>query len=235
MFDSKNIKEYLMTINPTVSVGLMSADFLNLGQAISTMELAGVKLLHIDVMDGNFCPSLTIGPPVIKQIKTSMLLDVHLMINNPIESLGQYVDAGAQLITVPFESTIHSHRLLQTIKEMNPDILRGIALNPGTDVSVVEPLLDELDMVVLLAVNPGWNGQKFIQAVKPKFEKLNLLIKNTKKEIITVIDGGVSLENIEDISFMKPGIVISGSAVFKGNSVESNVKCMIDTLKKAHN
>lgn len=233
MVETENLKQYLKTINPTISVGLMSADFLKLGEAISTLEKANVKLLHIDVMDGNFCPSMTIGPPVIKQLKTSMLLDVHLMIANPLASLDQYVDAGAQLLTIPFESTIHSHRVLQVIKEMNPGIIRGIALNPGTDVSVLEPLLDELDMVVLLAVNPGWNGQKFIPAVKVKFEKLKLLLKTRGKELITVIDGGVSLDNIEEISLMKPDIVISGSAIFKGNTVERNVKFMIDSLKRS--
>jgi len=233
MIDSKNVKEYIRSISPAISVGLMSADFLNLGQAISTLEEAGVKLIHIDVMDGNFCPSLTVGPPVIKQLKTNMLLDVHLMIDDPLKTLAQYVDAGSQLLTIPYESTIHTHRVLQAIKEMNSDIIRGIALNPGTEVGVIEPLLDELDMVVLLAVNPGWNGQKFIPAVKSKFEKLKKLVKSHDKDIITVIDGGVSLENIDDISLMKADIVISGSAIFKGNSVIRNVKLMVEALNRS--
>jgi len=227
-----NTFEYLKSICPTISVGLMSADFLNLGHAISSLEKAGVKLLHLDVMDGNFCPSLTIGPSVIKQLKTSMLLDTHLMIENPMESLVQYIDAGSRLLTIPWESSAHSHRTLQLMKELKPDIIRGIALNPGTDISVVEPLLDELEMIVILAVNPGWGGQKFIQAVKSKFENLRSLIKNRKKEILTVIDGGITLENIDEISLMNPDIVISGSAIFKGNDITGNVKLMTDALGK---
>ncbi|HBE42686.1 MAG TPA: ribulose-phosphate 3-epimerase [Bacteroidales bacterium] len=227
-----NTLEYLKSICPTVSVGLMSADFLNLGHAISSLEKAGVKLLHLDVMDGNFCPSLTMGPPVIKQLKTSMLLDTHLMIENPMESLAQYIDAGCRLLTIPCESSVHNHRTLQLIKELKPDIIRGIALNPGTDISAVEPLLDELEMVVILAVNPGWSGQKFIQAVKSKFKNLKSLIKNRKKEILTVIDGGITLENINEISLLKPDIVISGSAIFKGNEITGNMKLMTDALRK---
>jgi len=232
MGEKKDIKEYLRTIVPTISVGIMSADFLNLGLAISTLEKASVKILHVDVMDGNFCPSLTIGPAVIAQLKSGMLLDVHLMINNPLDTIGQYIEAGAQLLTIPYESSLHSHRVLQVIKEMNPDILRGIALNPGTPLSVIEPLIDELDMVVLLAVNPGWNGQKFISSVKSKFENLHALIKGLNKDIITVIDGGVNLGNINEIALMKPVIVVSGSAIFKGNDVDGNVKIMADALNK---
>lgn len=232
MTGTTNTIKQLRSISPAISVGLMSADFLNLGQAITSLEKAGVKLLHIDVMDGNFCPSLTIGPAVIKQLKSSMLLDVHLMIENTMETLNQYVDAGSHLLTISYESTKHTHRTLQFIKELNPGIVRGIALNPGTSISVVEPLLDELEMVVLLAVNPGWSGQKFISAVKSKFENLKMLLKSRNKEILTVIDGGVSLDTIEEISLLKPDIVISGSAVFKGNEIERNVKVMTDSLRK---
>lgn len=230
MNENINTKEYLKSIIPTIGVGVMSADFLNLGQAISTLEHSNVKLLHIDVMDGNFCPMLTIGPPVIKQFSTNMLKDVHLMIKDPLATIEQYIDAGANMITIQYESTLHPHRTLQTIKEKNPNILRGISMNPGTSYNLIEPLLDEIDMVVFLAVNPGWNGQKFITSTKNKFECLKKLIQDKGKEIFMVIDGGVTLENIEEISMLKPDIVVSGSAIFKGNSVSQNVKGMINKL-----
>lgn len=232
MSDNINAKGLLHAIKPVLSVSIMSADFLNLGKAIVLLEESGVKLLHIDVMDGNFCPSLTIGPSVIKQLKTSMLLDVHLMIQEPLDTLDQYIDAGAGMITIQYESTMHSHKTLQTIKERNPNIIRGISLNPGTPYSVTEPLLDEVDMIVLLAVNPGWNGQKFIAATKSKYESIKKLIKEKGKDILTVIDGGVTLENIEQISALKADIVVSGSAVFKGGDINRNVQIMIDALRK---
>jgi ribulose-phosphate 3-epimerase len=223
-------KEYLKSIIPTISVGIMSADFLNLGQAIAALEHSNVRLLHIDVMDGNFCPMLTIGPAVIKQFNTNMLKDVHLMIKDPLATIEQYIEAGANMITIQYESTIHQHRTLQVIREKNPDILRGIAINPGTSCTVVEPLLDEIDMIVFLAVNPGWNGQKFITSTRKKIEYLKKLIQDCGKDIFMVLDGGVTLENIEEISTLKPDIVISGSAIFKGNSISQNVNEMINKL-----
>ena len=233
MSDNKNAKELLQAIKPALSVSIMSADFLNLGKALVLLEESGVKLLHIDVMDGNFCPSLTIGPSVIKQLKTNMLLDVHLMIQEPLNTLDQYIDAGANMITIQYESTIHSHKTLQTIKERNPDIIRGISLNPGTSCTVAEPLLDEVDMIVLLAVNPGWNGQKFIAATKNKYESIKRLIKEKGKDILIVIDGGVTLENIEQISALKADFVVSGSAVFKGDSINRNVQIMMNAIRKS--
>jgi ribulose-phosphate 3-epimerase len=230
MDDKLNTKVYLKSIIPTVSVGIMSADFLNLGHAISTLEKSEAKLLHIDVMDGNFCPMLTIGPAVISQLKTTMLKDVHLMINNPLATIDKYIDAGANILTIQYESTIHQHRTLQFIREKNPDILRGISINPGTPYNVIEPLLDEVEMVVILAVNPGWNGQKFISSVKKKFECVKKLIQERGTDILIMIDGGVTLENIREISMLKPDIVVSGSAVFKGNTVSQNIREMIEKL-----
>ena len=225
-----NAKEYLKSIIPTISVSVMSADFLNLGQAISDLGQADAKLLHIDVMDGNFCPMLTIGPPVIKQLKTEMLKDVHLMIRDPLSTVEQYIEAGANMITIQYESTIHQHRTLQVINEKNPNILRGISINPGTPYNVIEPLLDEIDMVVILAVNPGWPGQKYISLIGNKFECLKKLIQDEGKEIFMIIDGGVTLENIEEISMLRPDIVVSGSAIYKGNKISQNVQEMLNKL-----
>jgi ribulose-phosphate 3-epimerase len=233
MPDQLNAIELLQAIKPSLSVSIMSADFLNLGKAIVSLEESGIKLLHIDVMDGNFCPSLTMGPAIIKQLKTNMLLDVHLMIQEPLNTLDQYVDAGANLITIQVESTIHCHKTLQTIKERNPNIIRGISLNPGTSFTETEPLLDEVDMIVLLAVNPGWNGQKFIPATLNKYESIKKLIKEKGKDIFTVIDGGITLENIEEISERKADFLVSGSAVFKGGNIDRNVQIMINAIRKS--
>jgi len=140
----------------------MTADLMSLGRELSIIENEGVKLLHIDVMDGCFCPMMTVGPPFIKGIRTSLLKDVHLMIDEPVSKIPDYVAAGADIVTVHVESTRHIHRAVQQLAGMKnvnePDrgILRGVALNPGTPLDTLEPLLSEIDIVVLLAINPGW-------------------------------------------------------------------------------
>ena len=160
--------EQIRKAAPLISVGVLTADLMSLGSELKLMETAGVKLLHVDVMDGCFCPVMTVGPGFIKALKTPLLKDVHLMIEEPLDKLESYVAAGADMITVHVESCRHIYRVLQklgdftNINDSNRGILRGIALNPGTPFDVITPLIDELDMVFLLAVNPGWSGQKFI-------------------------------------------------------------------------
>jgi ribulose-phosphate 3-epimerase len=212
---------------------------MSLGSELKLMEDAGVKLLHVDVMDGCFCPMMTVGPPFIKAMKTSLLKDVHLMINEPLEKLDSYVAAGADMITVHVESCRHVHRVLQKLGEMTNandserGILRGIALNPGTPLEVVTPLIDELEMVFLLAVNPGWSGQKFIPATRNRLSRLKQIIHNSKKDILVGIDGGVTRNNIADIARMNADIIVTGSAVFDGKAPLENAKFMISEVENA--
>ena len=154
--------------SPRISVGMLTADWMALGGELRILENAGVELLHFDVMDGRFCPSLTFGAPVVKALKTPLLKDVHLMVEEPLSKVEGFVAAGADIVTIHAESGGHVHRVLQVLGGMQNandpgrGILRGLALNPGTPIEAVEPLIDELDLVLLLAVNPGWGGQKFI-------------------------------------------------------------------------
>ncbi len=158
--------ERLRSLCPTISVGTLTADLMHLGDELALLEQAGVGIVHVDVMDGCFCPAMTVGPPYIKGLHTSLLKDVHLMIDEPLDKLAAYVAAGADIITVQVESAIHIHRVLQHLGSMEHasgpgrGLVRGLALNPGTPLEwLAAPLLDEVDLVVLLAVDPGWSGQ----------------------------------------------------------------------------
>jgi len=229
----------LRKASPLISVGILTADLMSLGSELKLMEDAGVKLLHVDVMDGCFCPMMTVGPPFIKAMKTSLLKDVHLMINEPLEKLDSYVAAGADMITVHVESCRHVHRVLQKLGEMTNandrerGILRGIALNPGTPLEVVTPLIDELEMVFLLAVNPGWSGQKFIPATRDRLSQLRQIISNSNRDLLVGVDGGITRDNIADVARMGTNIIVTGSAVFDGKTPLENAKFMVSEVENA--
>ena len=232
-----NLTDEIRIKIPNISVGVNAANFLHLQKDIDTLEKAGCDFLHFDIMDGNFCPAFTFGPPVIKAVKTKMWKDVHLMVNNPLELLPQYIAAGADIITFHVESTIHPHRVAQEIKAAknanNPEkeILCGMALNPGTDVSAAIPFIDDIDVIYILGINPGWGGQSFIPSVKNKFLMLKELLKETKGPALTVIDGGISNDNISEIAALRPDLIVSGSAVFKNGQIKANFSQMLSALK----
>ena len=237
----KPLFDQLREASPLISVGILTADLLSLGSELKLMEDAGVKLLHVDVMDGCFCPMMTVGPPFIKAIKTPLLKDVHLLIDDPLEKLDSYVAAGADMITVHVESGRHIHRVLQKLSEMtnanDPDrgILRGIALNPGTPLDVIPPLIDEVDMIFLLAVNPGWRGQKFIPSTQFRLSQLRQMVREAKKDILIGVDGGITRNNIADVARMNADVIVTGSAVFDGKTPLENARFMIDTVRKISN
>jgi ribulose-phosphate 3-epimerase len=232
----KSLLEQIREAAPLISVGILTADLMSLGSELKLMETAGVKLLHFDVMDGCFCPMMTVGPGFIKAVKTPLLKDVHLMIKNPLNKLESYVAAGADMITVHVESCRHIHRVLQKLGEMtnandpNKGILRGIALNPGTPLETITPLIDELEMVFLLAVNPGWSGQKFIPSTQRRVARLRQMIRDAKKDILVGVDGGITRENIADVARMEADIIVTGSAVFDGKTSLENAKFMISAV-----
>jgi ribulose-phosphate 3-epimerase len=227
--------ESIKAISPTISAGIISADLLNLGAQISACENAGIRMLHIDVMDGCFCPQMTVGPPFIKALKTSLLKDAHLMIQDPLNKVADYVAAGADLITVHYEADVHIHRVLQQIRlaaaSANRDVVRGIALNPGTPLEVLEPLFDELEMVLLLAINPGWGGQKLIPNSRKRLVQLKEMISASGRLILAAIDGGITRENIQEVGGWGADLVISGSAVFERGAIAENASFMLNALR----
>jgi ribulose-phosphate 3-epimerase len=205
-----------------------------LGSELSHLESAGVGLLHFDVMDGCFCPMMTFGPAVIAGLKIPMLKDVHLMIEEPLNKVEAFSAAGADIITVHAESTRHAHQVLQAIGRLknanDPErgMVRGLALNPGTPLEAIEPLAGELDLVLILAVNPGWGGQKFIPSA---LERIREVRRRFGEDILITLDGGVTRENIADLKHAGADIIVSGSAVFDGKSALDNARYMRSALR----
>jgi ribulose-phosphate 3-epimerase len=236
MADSTTLQS-LKQLSPTLSVGIITADLLSLGSELSLLERTGVKLVHIDVMDGCFCPMMTVGPPFIKALKTPLLKDVHLMIADPLEKIADYAAAGADIITFHPEACVHPHRVLQQMRNMTNandparGLLRGVALNPGTPLAVLEPLLDEVEVILLLAVNPGWGGQKFIPSTFDRIARTKQLIAASGREILLAVDGGITRSNIAEVARTGVDIIVTGSAVFDGKAAEENARFMLEAVK----
>lgn len=190
------------------------------------VEEAGCDLLHIDVMDGHYVPNITIGPVVIKSIKgkTNLPFDVHLMIENPDKYIKDFVEAGADIITVHAESSVHLHRTIQNIKSMGVKV--GVSLNPATSLDILEYILDDLDMVLIMTVNPGFAGQNFIEGMIPKIKKLRQIISERNLDIDIQVDGGIKPDNINLVVEAGANIIVAGSAIFKSDDVEATVKEM---------
>ena len=234
-----SVLDRLRRAAPTISVGVLTADLAHLGPELALLEEAGVELVHMDVMDGCFCPKMTFGPPLIRAMHTSLLKDVHLMIRDPLEKLGDYVAAGADMITVHVETDRHIHRVLQALGTMtnanHPDrgLVRGVALNPGTPVEAVRPLLDQTDLVLLLAVNPGWGGQQFIASTQDRLGRLSAMISEAQAPVLLAVDGGVNRTNIVRVAQMGPDIIVTGSAVFDGKAPAENARFMLRAVRDA--
>jgi ribulose-phosphate 3-epimerase len=232
-----HIIEQLWTARPALSVGAISANVMSLSSEISLLEEHGVRLLHFDVMDGHFVPQLTAGPWFVKALKTTMLKDVHLMIENPYEAIPLYAAAGADIITVHAESCRHVRAALQRIgaqKNANDEargIARGIAINPSTPLHELGPLLGESDIITLVAVNPGFGGQALYQDVFDRAAQVRDMIAKSGKIILLCIDGGVTTRNIGDVCSAKPDIVVSGSAVFENRVTAQNIDHMHRALR----
>ena len=230
---------YIRSLTPMLSVGVFAADMMHLAAEIEKLDGSGVEMLHFDVMDGVFCPMMTAGPSFIKQAQTKYLKDVHLMIENPASKISLFAEAGADMITVHLESyPAHIHSLIQAIKKLknvnsaDREIIAGVAINPGTPVDSIKNILDVVDMITILAVNPGWQGQSFIKTTAKKVEQAISLINESERDILLCIDGGVTKENIHDIAQMAPDIVVAGSAIFDGKDPEDNARYFVNILKK---
>jgi ribulose-phosphate 3-epimerase len=216
---------------------VLAADLMKLGSEVSLLEKTDVKLAHVDVMDGCFTPMMTVGPPFVKALKTPVLKDVHLMIQDPLEKLDEYVAAGADVITVHAESQTHIHRVFQKLGQMSNandparGLVRGVALNPGTPLAFLKPLLDEVELIMLLGINPGWGGQSFILSTLARIEKVKGMIAEAERDILLSVDGGVTRDNITDLATAGVDIVVTGSAVFDGKNPVENAEFMLDNLR----
>lgn len=203
-----------------IAPSILSADFMNLGEEVRRMEKVGAQILHVDVMDGNFVPNLTIGVPVVEKLSqwTELSLDVHLMIANPEQTVDLYIDAGANYLSVHFETVLHLDRLLDRIRERG--VQPGVVLNPHTPVSALEEVLPKCHHVLLMSVNPGFGGQQFISSSFQKVRKLKSLIDSQDLSVKIEIDGGIGLGNVREAVESGVDIVVAGSAIFGSEDPE---------------
>lgn len=200
-----------------IAPSILSADFSRLGDEVRAVAAAGADYIHIDVMDGHFVPNITIGPLVVEAVRkvTGLPLDVHLMINNPDLYIQDFAQAGADIIVVHAEATHHLHRTVQLIKSTGKKA--GVSLNPATPLNSLDYILDELDLVLLMTVNPGFGGQSFIEATLPKIHALRGMLDKRGLETELEVDGGVKASNIDRISHAGADVFVAGSAVFGSN------------------
>lgn len=210
---------------------ILSADFANLERDIKIVENAGAEYLHIDVMDGHFVPNITIGAPVVKSLRkiSNMVFDVHLMISRPEDYIADFAAAGADIITVHAEAATHLHRLIQMIKKEGKKA--AVALNPATPLSVLDYVLEDVDMILIMSVNPGFGGQKFIPSALDKVRAIRELISEMNLDIDIEIDGGVSLDNIAEIAANGANVLVAGSAVFNSKDPAAAIKQMKEIVK----
>ena len=203
---------------------ILDADFTCLERELKIIESGGADLIHLDIMDGNFVPNISFGPMIVESIKgkTSLPLEVHLMVEKPEKHIKSFINAGGDIIIVHYETTKHLDRLIQTINEAN--VKSGIALNPATPLSVIEYLINEIDVLLLMSVNPGYGGQKFIPETISKIEKARKIIANQKKSISLAVDGGINLDNISNVVKAGVDIVVAGQIIFKSANPEETIK-----------
>ncbi len=213
-----------------LSVGVLGADLLHLGDDLDRLEGADVQMVHVDVMDGVFCPQMTVGPPFVAALPADrFVIDVHLMIDDPLAKVDSFVDAGAGIVTIHAESTEEPGAVLSHLG--GREVVRGLALNPDTPVAVLKPLLDELELVLVLAVHPGRGGQSFAAGTKARFSAVRDLIG--QRDIAVGVDGGVTRQNVEHVASFGADVIVAGSAVFSGADISDNARFMLEATGSA--
>ncbi|MBN1437243.1 MAG: ribulose-phosphate 3-epimerase [Sedimentisphaerales bacterium] len=225
----RDILKQLKQASPQLSVGPITADLMNLGAEIQLLEDAGVNLLHIDVMDGRIWPKITVGSPFVQGLKTSMLMDVHLLIDQPQQQIENFVSAGANIIAFSAESCSDIAQTLSDIKQMPQaqDILVGLSLDPSTSIDTIASFADDLDLVVLLAVGPKTGKENFIDTLPEKIAQVRKLNPN----LLVFVDGAIKKDNIAKVAAMAPDVIVTGSAVFDGKDPSGNLNFMLKAIQ----
>lgn len=203
---------------------ILDADFTCLERELKKIESGGADLIHLDIMDGNFVPNISFGSRIVESIKskTSLPLEVHLMVEKPENHIKSFINAGGDIIIIHYETSKHLDRLIQTINEAN--VKSGIALNPATPLSVIKHLINKIDVLLLMTVNPGFGGQKFIPEMIGKIKKARKIIDNQKKSISLAVDGGINLDNISNVVKAGAEIIVAGQIIFKSANPEMTIK-----------
>ena len=211
---------------------ILSADFARLLEDVKKVEKAGCEYLHIDVMDGHFVPNITLGPGIVKSLRkdVNMVFDAHLMIENPDNYIKEFADAGCDIIVVHQEACTHLHRTIQNIKSHG--IKAGVALNPATPIETIKYVLQDVDMVLLMSVNPGFGGQSYIPVVTEKIKELKALIDKMNLDIDIEVDGGVKPSNIAEVVNAGANVIIAGSAIFNAGNIDEAVKSLRENASK---
>lgn len=210
---------------PILAPSILAADFSKLGKELKTCSDSGINWFHCDIMDGHFVPNISYGPAIVETVRKSVpentFLDVHLMIENPDNYVEEFADSGADLISVHYETCPHLHRTIQNIKQVG--CMAGVVINPATDVNLLTPILPDVDLALIMSVNPGFGGQKFIESSFNKIQKLALIRKEMQLNYLIEVDGGVGLSNIATLVNSGTDVLVAGSSVFKTDNIPARI------------